>query len=996
MQMNHSNLFSMTFAVLLAMTLTVFTATAQNIKVKGTVADASGEPIIGATVIVEGTKTGTSTGADGGFSISVPPDATLTFAILGYKTHSEKVAGRTNLIVTLESDAEYLEETIVIGYGSGQKIGNIVGSVTTVSSKDIASSPSSNIGDALQGKVAGLQIFNTSGEPQSSVSIRLRGVSSLNLSNAPLYILDGVPVSSDVFSSMNPQDIENISILKDASSTAIYGSRAANGVIVVTTKKGQKGEKPTVSVRAQAGVSMLTNYNMDMMNSAQLLEFEQLCVPSLRTDPAFIAKKNFILGNNINFDWTDYLFDKTAPIVQGDASFRGATDKTNYYVSFGYSSEEGTAKSNSGSDRYTLRSNLDIQMAKWFKFGANLALSFTKYQTIVTGWYTQSPILQAVTGIPYYTPYQLVYNEDGTFSYGDVYQVYPWNNDIDLNEYYKKNTNNRQAVNLMGQTYFLFTPVKGLNIRLQQAIDAFDYTNESIHLPSYTPSSARGTNAQAFQRYSQLSSTNTIEYKNNIANKHFFTALLGHESFVKTEKTFSMTGTGLTDDRLVSIGSTTSIDSWGGGTMECAFNSFFLNLNYDYSGKYFVDASVRTDGSSLFGKNHRYATFYSVGAMWKIKNEPFLKNVSWIDELNMNLSYGTTGNSGLSEWYASLGLVGSGPKYNGNAGWAISQIPNSDLTWETVGTLNYRISGRVFDRVSFGVEFYNKQSKNLLMEIPYSATTGHSSGWGNVASMVNRGVDLELNFDFIHSKNVYWGASVNVNYNNNEITKLYQGLDEISFPEYSLKYQVGYSSSLVYTQVRAGVDPEDGSPMWYDLNGNLTKTYSDDIMQFCGLDTNAKWSGGFSTNFSWKGLGINADFSFIGKRYVFLNERYYTMNPQTVLFTSNFETKMLNIWTHPGQQTDIPKYGTPFYHDTSRFSNAAFLRLKNLSVSYSLPKKILEPTKILSGVKVYVTGRNLLTVTDFEGYDPEVGYSNATSGMYPNSRQIVGGIEITF
>ena len=542
MQMNHSNLFSMTFAVLLAMTLTltVFTATAQNIKVKGTVADASGEPIIGATVIVEGTKTGTSTGADGGFSISVPPDATLTFAILGYKTHSEKVAGRTNLIVTLESDAEYLEETIVIGYGSGQKIGNIVGSVTTVSSKDIASSPSSNIGDALQGKVAGLQIFNTSGEPQSSVSIRLRGVSSLNLSNAPLYILDGVPVSSDVFSSMNPQDIENISILKDASSTAIYGSRAANGVIVVTTKKGQKGEKPTVSVRAQAGVSMLTNYNMDMMNSAQLLEFEQLCVPSLRTDPAFIAKKNFILGNNINFDWTDYLFDKTAPIVQGDASFRGATDKTNYYVSFGYSSEEGTAKSNSGSDRYTLRSNLDIQMAKWFKFGANLALSFTKYQTIVTGWYTQSPILQAVTGIPYYTPYQLVYNEDGTFSYGDVYQVYPWNNDIDLNEYYKKNTNNRQAVNLMGQTYFLFTPVRGLNIRLQQAIDAFDYTNESIHLPSYTPSSARGTNAQAFQRYSQLSSTNTIEYKNNIANKHFFTALLGHESFVKTEKLFKI------------------------------------------------------------------------------------------------------------------------------------------------------------------------------------------------------------------------------------------------------------------------------------------------------------------------------------------------------------------------------------------------------------------------------------------------------------------------
>lgn len=969
---------------------------AQNIKVSGFVRDAAGEPIIGATVVVEGTGTGTSTGVDGEYTVSAPASGTLTFSILGYKTLSEKIQGRTQINVTLATDSEFLEETIVIGYGSGQKIGNIVGSVATVSSDEIASRPSGNVGDALQGKVAGLQIFNTSGEPQSSVSMRIRGVSSLNLSNAPLYILDGVPVSSNVFTSINPQDIETISVLKDASSTAIYGSRAANGVIVVTTKKGKQGEKPTVSVRFQGGVSMLTNYNMDMMNSEQLLEFEQICVPELRTDASYQAKKNFILGNNIDFDWTSYLFDQAAPVYQADVSLKGATDKSNYYVSAGFYSEEGTAKSNSGSDRFTLRTNLDTKIAEWFKFGVNISLSYTKYQTITTGWYTQSPILQAVTGIPYYTPYALKYNEDGTFSYGDVYQTYPWDNMMDLNEYYKKNTNDRQVVNLMGQTYFLFTPVKGLNIRLQQAVDGFDYTNEVLHYPSYTPYTYRGTNTQAFQRYYQLSSTNTIEYKNNINNEHFFTALIGHESFIKTEKTFSMTGSGLTDDRLVSIDSATSIDSWAGGTTECAFNSFFLNFNYDYSGKYFVDASVRTDGSSLFGKHHRYATFYSVGAMWKLKKENWLRNVSWLDDLTMNLSYGTTGNSGLSSWYASLGLVGSGPKYNGNAGWAIAQVPNTDLTWETVATLNWRIYGRFFDRFSLGVEVYNKNSSDLLMELPYSATTGHSGGWGNVASMVNRGVDLELNVDLIHTRNIYWGLSANINYNDNKITKLYQGLDELSFPDYSLKYQVGYSSSLVYTQVRAGVDPEDGSPMWYDLNGNLTKTYSDDIMQFCGMDTNAKWSGGFSTNFSWKGLGVNADFSFIGNRYIFLNERYYTMNPQTLLFKTNFETRMLDIWTHPGQETDIPKYGTPFYHDTSRFSNAAFLRLKNLSISYSLPSSLLKKTKVLSGLKFYVTGRNLFTVTKFEGYDPEVGYANATSGMYPNSRQIVGGFEIVF
>ncbi|WP_418409910.1 SusC/RagA family TonB-linked outer membrane protein [Alistipes sp.] len=971
-------------------------AFAQNKQVSGTVAGADGNPIAGATVLVEGTATGTTTGANGSFTVSAPANGVLTVSFLGYETQKVAINNRSNIQVKLLEDAKSIDDVVVIGYGSGQRIGNIVGSVSTVSAGEIADRPSANIGDALQGKVPGLQIFNTSGEPQSSVSIRLRGESSLNLSNAPLYILDGVPVSSSVFTSINPQDIENISILKDASSTAIYGSRAANGVIFVSTKKGKKGDKPSISLRAQYGVSMLTNYNMDMMNSEQLIRFEEMCVPSLKTDAAYQAKKAFILGNGINFDWQDYLFDSSAPLVQADASIRGATESTNYYVSLGYYSEQGTAKANSSVDRFTFRSNLDTQITKWLKFGANVALTYNKYHTITTGWYTQSPILQSVTGLPYYTPYELIYNEDGTVSYGKVQQVYPWDNMIDLNEYYKYNTNDRENVNLMGQTYFQLTPVKGLTIRAQQAIDAFDYTNESINMPSYTPYTARGRNSQAFQRYYQLSSTNTIEYKNNINQKHFFTALIGHESIIKRERTFSAVGTGLTDDRLTAFVSTTAIDSWGGNVLECAFNSFFANFNYNYDGKYFLDASVRTDGSSLFGKNHRYATFYSVGAMWKLKQENFLKDVSWVNDLNLNVSYGTTGNSGLDSWYASLGLVGTGPKYNGNAGWALSQVPNADLTWETVATLNVGVSGRLADRVSFGFEFYNKVSTDLLMEMPYSGTTGHSSGWGNIASMRNRGVDLELSVDLIHTKDVFWSITGNVNYNKNEITKLYQGLDELAFPDYGLKYQVGKPSSLVYTQVRAGVDPNDGAPMWYDLNGNLTKTYSDDIMQFCGMDTNAPWSGGFSTAFSWKGLGLNMDFSWIGERWIFINERYYTMNPANQLQRSNFETKMLNMWTTPGQKTDIPKYGTQFYFDTSAYSNASFIRMKNISLSYSFPKSLIQKSGFLSAAKIYVTGRNLWTITDFEGYDPEVGYSNATQGMYPNSRQIVFGAELVF
>jgi TonB-linked SusC/RagA family outer membrane protein len=983
------------FAVLVAGSLL-----AQNRTVTGTVTDASGEAVVGATVIVEGTTIGVAAGVDGSFSISAPATATLTISSIGYETQKVPISGRSHIDVTLQQDAQTIEEVLVLGYGSGQNIGNIVGSVSTISAGEIAERPSANIADALQGKVAGLQVFNTSGEPSGTSSMRLRGTSSFYLSNAPLYILDGVPVSSGVFNSISPQDIENISILKDASSTAIYGSRAANGVIYISTKKGRRGEKPSVSLRAQYGVSMLTNYKLDMMNSKELIQFEEMVTTSLATDPAFQARKAFILGNNIDFDWTDYLYNKSAPVVQADASVRGATENTNYYVSMGFYSEDGTSKVNSGMDRFTFRTNLDTQILKWLKFGANIGLTYQKYSTVTTGWYTQSPILQAVTGVPYRTPYEILYNEDGTISYGDVYDQYPYDGMIDLNEYYKKNTNLREEVNLMGQTYFQLTPVKGLTIRAAQAIDAFDYTNESVNKPSFTPYSGRGRNSQAFQRYYQLSSTNTAEYKYNIDNKHFFTGLVGHESTLTHQRTFNATGAGLTDDRLTAFASTTEILSWGGNHIEKAANSFFANFNYNYDGKYFVDASVRSDGSSLFGANYRYATFYSIGGMWKAKRESFLEDVSWLDDLNVNLSYGTTGNSGFSsdQWYESLGLVGTGPKYNGNAGWGLAQVPNADLTWETVSLLNLTLSGRVLDRIDFDLQFYNKVSDDLLMELPYSGTTGHSGGMGNIASMFNRGVELAVTVDLIHTENIYWSVSANVNYNKNQITKLFHGLNYLDMPNTGLRYQVGKSSSAIFDVVRAGVDPADGSPMWYDRNGNLTKTFSEDNMQFWGTryDNDAPWSGGFSTAFSWKGLGLNADFSWIGERWLWLNERYYTRTPAGVIGTSNFERVMLNMWTTPGQVTDIPKASTPFNMDTAIYSNAAFLRMKNLSLSYNFSDKIMQKIGFLQSMKVYVTGRNLLTITGYEGYDPEVGYGNGTQGLYPNSRQIVFGAEIVF
>lgn len=983
------------FSVLIAAS-----AVAQQRQVTGTVVDAGGNPIIGATVWIEGTQIGTATTVDGGFTLNrVPAGGKITVSFIGYETLIEPIGERTKLRIVLKEDAGRIDEVVVVGYGSGQRIGNIVGSVATVSATELSERPSANIGDALQGKVAGLQIFNTSGEPQSTVSMKLRGTSSLNLSTEPLYILDGVPVSSSVFSQINPQDIENISILKDASSTAIYGSRAANGVIYISTKKGKKGDKAQISLRAQYGISMLTNYNMEMMNSRELFAFEELCRPALKNDATYQAKKAFLLGNNINFDWTDYLFDNAAPLVQADASVRGATETTSYYASLGYYSEKGTSKVNSGVDRFTFRTNLDTQITPWLKFGTNVALTYSKYQTIKTGWYMNSPILLAVAGVPYYTPYELICNEDGSVSYGDVQWKYPWSSEgqYDLNEFYKYNTNDRTQANLMGQTAFTLTPVKGLTIRAAQAIDAFDYTNTNIARPDFTSASGVDPYRQeAFQRYYQLSSTNTVEYRNNIREQHFFTFLVGHESILKKNRSFNAKGVGYNDDRLLSFGQATDITEWGGNEIQSTFNSFFGNLNYNYDGRYFFDASVRTDGSSLFGRNHRYATFFSVGAMWKIKRESFMESIKWVGDLNLNVSYGTTGNSGMDSWYASIGLVGAGANYNKVSGWGIAQVPNDDLTWETVASFNVGVNGRLAGRVNFNFEFYNRNSRDLIMTLPFSGTTGHSGGTGNIASLRNRGFDFELSVDLLHTKNIYWNVSANVNYNRNQITKLYQGLNELAFPGAGLKYQVGRSSSEIWIQKRAGVDPADGAPMWYDRNGNLTKTFSDDIRQFTGWDTVAPWSGGFSMNFSWKGLGLVADFSWIGERWIFINEQYYTRNPTNLLMNSNFERKMLNIWTTPGQVTDIPKYGTEFRFDTSTYSNASFMRLKNLSISYTFPRELISKSRIFSAMRLYVTGRNLWTVTDFEGYDPEVGYSNAVVGMYPNSRQIVFGAELTF
>ena len=508
-----------------------------------------------------------------------------------------------------------------------------------------------------------------------------------------------------------------------------------------------------------------------------------------------------------------------------------------------------------------------------------------------------------------------------------------------------------------------------------------------------------GDVAEQFQRGSNWTFTNTAEYKHTFKGKHFMTLLAGQESIMHNSDGFSASGKGIEDSRLTQLSAVSSATAKvNGARSEYVFNSFFFRGEYNYDEKYYLDASYRRDGSSRFSEDHRWASFYSIGAMYNIKNEAFLNDVEWLNDLRLKISYGTTGNSEIGN-YASLGMVAGGGSYNYNnqSGWVIGTVGNSDLTWETLKNFSAGVSTKVFDRLDFSVEYYQKKTVDMLMNVPFSMTTGHSTGMGNVGTLLNTGVDLNMNLEVLNINNLRWNVYANFNYNKTKIQSLFNGLDELAFPPYGLKYQVGHDPNEYFSVLCAGVDPRDGALMYYDLNGNKTKTFTMDNMQFTGKKMFAPCSGGFGTSVSWKGLSAMIDFSWIGERYLINNDRFFTENPTNSNMV-NMNKRMLTMWQKPGDITDVPRYGVASENllRTNYFlENAAFVRLKNVTISYELPKSILKKTKIVEGVRIFTTGRNLLTFTQFSGIDPEID-SNLALGDYPNSRQYTLGLEVKF
>lgn len=509
-------------------------------------------------------------------------------------------------------------------------------------------------------------------------------------------------------------------------------------------------------------------------------------------------------------------------------------------------------------------------------------------------------------------------------------------------------------------------------------------------------SASSGTVQENFDRYYSYTFTHTGEYRKNFGD-HYLNVLVGEESRIEKANGFGAFSKGQNDARrlLLTAGTTMSPAEQSDDRYTIIANSVFGNVEYNYKEKYYVYGSLRTDGSSKFAPDHRWGTFWSLGAKWDAKKENFLKDVSWLDALSLSINYGTTGNDSGADAYDYFGLFGSGNNYNGQGSITISQPSNYELTWERVGKLNIGLNIGVFDRLNLDANFYRNKTTDMLMSIPYSMTTGFGAGVGNIGAMTNTGFELTANVDIIKNKDMRWTFTANVGYNKNEITELFNGRDEYALSNYGMKLKVGRPYGELYYVRYAGVDTRTGEPMWYDKDGNITKVYNEERdAVLLGKNRYAPWIGGFGTNFTWKGFSVIADFTWQSGKYMMVNDDMFIKNYK---FATSFNQSvdMLNTWTHPGQVTDIPAAGYEAQFDDHMVSNASFLRMKTLTLQYELPQKWMQAIRYIKGVKVFGIARNLFTITNFKGYDPEPDI-NTVVFNYPNTRQFVIGAELTF
>ncbi|MDY2642181.1 MAG: TonB-dependent receptor, partial [Mediterranea sp.] len=900
----------------------------QTIKVTGVVyAEDGNEPVIGASVLVKGTTLGTVTNIEGAFVLQNVPQTAKTLVVSYVGMRKTEVAIKPQMKIVLKADSELLDEVMVVAYGTAKK-SSYAGSASLVKSDALKDLPTTSFESALNGKVAGLTVTSSSGQAGSAPSIRIRGNGSMNASNEPLYVVDGVPVvsgnigqmsdytysSNNVMNSLNPEDIESISVLKDAAASSLYGSRAANGVVLITTKRGKEG-KPVVGLKASVGftpcwatdnyeaagvqeqVDMLYTVFHDYATSegdsnedANAYALKQLNKKFNKHGYQFStngtdAFEHVAIGEYDNsgragkyFDWEDAYF-RTAVYQTYDLSVSGATPTTNYYTSLSYTKDQGRIKVNSF-DRISGRVNLSQKVGKWMEFGTNVSLSRTNKSgyndTRSTGDNLFMQTRNLLWGLYWPTDYKT--GDPWTSRYGS----YAQNQLYYMNEWENESINSRiSAVETL--TLHL---LKGLDVK---SIFSYDNTTVKDHLyhsaNHYSGSSVGGQVHEMRTIYEKMVSSTTATY-NNTFGDHTIGLLAGFEAEKnKTDFTRS-TGEGLPTSTLHTV-STAGTLSAGGYNWGNAMVSILSKVDYNWKERYYASASFRRDGSSRLSPDTRWGNFWSVAGAWRIISESFMKDVPVLSDLRLRASYGVNGTLPTNN-YGYINLMSYGNKYLGNPGGTITTMANADLSWETSYTLNLGLDFGLFDNRLHGtIEYFNRNSKDLLQDVPISSVTGFGSVLQNIGEINNKGVEVELSGDIIRNRNLTWSAGLNATFLKSKVTKLYNGADIIWYDptgdddRAQYLYREGESTLAFYGYEWAGVNPENGQSVYYvndpddpkagdfEYNGRgATYDYENANETILG-DVIPKVTGGLNTNISWKGIdfGLNFIYKIGGKLY---------------------------------------------------------------------------------------------------------------------------------
>ncbi|NNE16296.1 MAG: TonB-dependent receptor [Saprospiraceae bacterium] len=995
------------FALLVFSVVTFMSVSAQR-TITGTLLDEEGLGLIGANVLVKGTTIGTISDFDGSYSLEVPSGSeTLVFSYTGYNSVEETIGDRNVINLTMTQNTKLLDEVVIVGYTEGSRLG-AVSSLASISSDAVENRPNPNVVSSVQGQIPGFVTSANSGQPGSTQQVRIRGTGSISAGRNPLYVIDGVIIqtgsfsqldagsnSTDVLSMLNPNDIESVNVLKDASATALYGSRGSNGVIVINTKRGKAG-KTAVTLKTQYGTSEATFGKFKLMNAQQQFDHDRTILANSGLDEAEIANQRPTSLLDNTFDWLDAAF-RQGTNYNVEVQARGGNEKTKFFVSGGYSETEGT-QIFSDYQRTSLRTNLDHTATERLSFGLDMNVSYSQQSNAVNGNRFQSPLLSSFST----TPLQGAVNPaTGELYVGNEQEYIGFTGDNFLYSLPRNsvNVNTFRLLSTMNLAYKIND-----NLRFTQKTNIDFINDDSSDFDDPTTNDGRDDNGgltSSFNQSRAITSQSFLRFTTDLGGgDHSISGLGGFEYQRVNTKQFFASGIGFADGRLQTLNSSSEPQSVGGSISNYAFVSFLGHVNYDFQSKYLVTVSFRRDGSSRFGKNNQWGNFGSIGAAWLVSEEDFFPENDILSNLKVKASFGTAGNAAIGN-FPSLELYGFGNSYQGNPGSSPSQISNPDLTWESSKQFNIGLDFGLFNnRITGLVEYYKKTASDLLLQVPVSRVSGFTQALRNIGEIQNSGVELSLKADIINSEEFNWNVNFNIGFNRDEITSLPDGED---IDNGSQIWRVGEPIRSFSIRSWAGVNPADGTPLWHttDDEGNIngiTGVYNDADELIVGNAT-PDFTAGLRNQFSYKGIYLDA-FFYTAQGHELYNASKPFIDSDGSRFGWVQIVEAADHWRQPGDISERPLPLTGGNNNSNNTStryleDASFIRLKTLTLGYTLPRSISENLKI-SNANFYLTANNLWTQTKYSGIDPEADEDGSEFFRYPVGKSLSFGLDVTF